>query len=162
MKIVFLDVDGVLNCNRTAVAFGGIPSGMKPGSVSRLDPVALGLIRRICAAADAKVVLSSTWRKCRPWQEYAIEFGLPIIGATPRWSERGHERGHEIADWLADHVECTHYAIVDDDSDMLPHQMPQLVHTNGFDGFTWANAERLAQILGINVWDCRRIPAANE
>jgi hypothetical protein len=24
------------------------------------------------------------------------------------------------------------------------------------------NAERLAKILGINVWGCRRIPAANE
>ncbi len=162
MKVVFLDVDGVLNCRRTCVAFGGIPSGFKPGAVSRLDPVGLALIRRICETAGAKVVLSSTWRKCRPWQELAAEFDLPIIGRTANYSEKGRERGYEIADWLENHVEVTHYAIIDDDSDMLPHQMPMFVHSSGFDGFTWANAEKLAQVLGINVWDCPRIQGASE
>lgn len=162
MMVIFLDVDGVLNCHRTCIAYGGIPSGMKAGAVERLDPVALGIIRRICHATGAKIVLSSTWRKCRPWQELAKEFDLPVIGATASHSNKGHLRGYEIADWLDNHVECTHYAIVDDDSDMLPHQLPYFVHTNGFDGFTWANAEHLANVLGISIWDCPRIEESNE
>ena len=31
-------------------------------------------------------------------------------------------RGMEIQEWLDRHPEVTHYAIVDDNADMLPHQ----------------------------------------
>lgn len=156
MKVVFLDIDGVLNCHRTCIALGGIPHNIDPKSVAQLDPVGLSLIRRIVEASGAKVVLSSTWRILHRWQDVGVALDLPIIGATPRGTLAGYERGHEIAAWLEDHVEVTHYAIIDDDSDMLAHQKPYFVHTSGFDGFTWANAEKLAQVLGIDVWDAGR------
>lgn len=153
MKVVFLDVDGVLNSRRTSIAFGGIPHNITPRDVAMLDPVGLGLIRNIVRAADAKVVLSSTWRLTHEWQDVGKAFDLPIIGATPRGTLNGYERGHEIKAWLDDHAEVTHYAIIDDDSDMLEQQKPYFVHTSGFDGFTWKNAEKLAQVLGIDVHD---------
>jgi hypothetical protein len=36
---------------------------------------------------------------------------------------------------------------------MLPEQFPYFVHTSGFDGFTWANALRLADLMGVNIFD---------
>ena len=153
MKVVFLDIDGVLNSHRTCLAFGGIPSGMKKEAVKFLDPLALNMIREICKLSDAKVVLSSTWRKNRPFQEYAKEFDLPIIDRTGSYSDKGHMRGYEIEDWLDKHPEVTHYAIIDDDSDMLESQKTNFVHVNGLEGFLYQHALRLGEILEVNPWD---------
>lgn len=153
MKVVFLDVDGVLNSNRTCLAMGGIPSGMRKDAVKFLDPLALSMIREICKLSDAKIVLSSTWRKCRNYKEYAIEFDLPIIDRTDSYSDKGHMRGYEIEDWLEKNLEVTHYAIIDDDSDMLEYQKKYFVHTNGLEGFLYSHALRLGEILEVNPWD---------
>lgn len=150
MKIVFLDVDGVLNCHRTAIAFGTIPHTTARNGRAALDEVAIRLIGGIVRKAGAMIVLSSTWRKHEDWLDYGPALDLPIIDRTP--SLAGF-RGEEIADWLQRHpgVEC--YAIIDDDSDMLPEQMPYFVHTSGFDGFNWANAVQLADLMGISIYD---------
>ncbi len=150
MKVVFLDIDGVLNCHRTAIAFGGIPHTTARNGRYALDEVAIRLIGGIVRKAEAQIVLSSTWRKHADWQQYGPDLGLPIIDRTP--SLCGN-RGTEIADWLGRHPEVDCYAIIDDDSDMLPEQMTRFVHTSGFDGFSWANAMTLARLLGIEIFD---------
>lgn len=150
MKAVFLDIDGVLNCHRTAIAFGGIPHTTANNGRARLDEVAIRLIGGIVCAAGAVVVLSSTWRKHADWLDYGPALGLPIVDRTPQGMG---PRGREIADWLAKHPGVERYAIIDDDSDMLPEQLPFFVHTSGFDGFTWKNAESLALLLGISIYD---------
>ena len=149
-KVIFLDIDGVLNCHRTAFGLGGIPHEFTPEGVAQLDAVAIGLIRSIAATAGAGLVLSSTWRLHHTAEEAAQGLGLPIFDCTPRFAGI---RGDEIQDWLNRHPEVTDYAIVDDDRDMLPEQMHRLVHTSGFDGFSWANAMRLSQLMGIDIFD---------
>ena len=153
MKIIFLDIDGVFNSHRTCLALGGIPSGMKKKAVKFLDPLAISMVREICKLADAKIVLSSTWRKIRPFEEYAKEFNLPIIDRTESCSDKGHMRGYEIEDWLDKNPEVTHYAIIDDDSDMLESQKANFVHINGLEGFLYQHALRLGEILEVNPWD---------
>ena len=135
MKVVFLDIDGVLNSHRTAIAFGGIPFTTARSGRSRLDEVAIRLIGGIVRASGAVIVLSSTWRKHEDWLDYGPALDLPIIDRTP--SLCGN-RGTEIADWLRRHPDVERYAIIDDDSDMLPEQLPYFVHTSGFDGFTFS------------------------
>src|SRR3546814_6841131 len=49
-----------------------------------------------------------------------------------RW--RNRRRGGEIAEWLSRHPEVSVYAIVDDDSDMLPEQRHAFVQTRFEDG----------------------------
>jgi hypothetical protein len=53
MKVIFLDIDGVLNCNKTTN-----PRGL-PFVVDRR---LLARFRRLLDRTGAKVVLSSTWR----------------------------------------------------------------------------------------------------
>lgn len=163
MKVVFLDIDGVLNCHRTCIAFGGIPHTTADGGVQLLDAVAIGLIGGIVRSAGAVIVLSSTWRKHSDWTQYGRDLGLPIVDRTPSLAGI---RGAEIQDWLDRHPGVERYAIIDDDRDMLPEQMPYFVHTSGFDGFSWANALRLADLLGVNIFDvnhpAQRLPVVTK
>ena len=150
MKVVFLDIDGVLNSHRTCIAFGGIPHTTADNGRSKLDEVAIRLIGGIVCAAGAVVVLSSTWRKHSDWLDYGPALDLPIVDRTP--SGRG-PRGQEIADWLATHPEVESYAIIDDDGDMLPEQKPFFVHTKYADGFIWNDALKLAKLMGVSIYD---------
>lgn len=148
--MIFLDIDGVLNSNRSCIAFGGYPFKVAGPERAMFDEVALGLIRNIAMAAGAQIVLSSSWRLHNHYSEIGAGLGLPIIDRTP--SLPG-PRGAEIAYWLAEHPEVEQYAIVDDDPDMLDGQMPLFVNTNMSEGFTWRDAKKLCSILGIDIHD---------
>lgn len=145
MKVIFLDIDGVLNSVRTAVAYGGYPHSLKPGS--GFDWVAIRMIRGLCEATGVRVVLSSAWRLNNDFRDVGKAFELPIIDRTP--SLLG-PRGIEIQAWLDAHPEVERFAILDDDSDMLDVQMPFFVKTDGFEGLTWACFLRLCEILGVD------------
>jgi hypothetical protein len=150
MKVAFLDIDGVLNSTRTNVAFGGYPMDFTPEAMEQFDHVAIGLIRGIVRAADASVVLSSSWRLTHDWNDVATALDLPIMGRTPSLCG---PRGAEIAAWLADHPEVEQYAIVDDSADMLDSQRPHFVRTDLHEGFMWRDAVKLAELLGVDPYD---------
>lgn len=159
MKVIFLDIDGVLNSHRSAVAFGGMPFDVHAHR-GRFDEIAIRLIGGIAEVSGAQIVLSSSWRNDTNWEQIGPALGLAIVDRTP--SMLG-PRGREIAAWLAAHPEVTAYAIVDDDGDMLPEQRPYFVHTDMAEGFTWECALKLAELMGINIYDVRRgqpLPAA--
>lgn len=154
MNVLFLDIDGVLNSHRTAVGLGGIPwcsdLRTRPERMQLLDPVAVGLLRAACAAADLKIVLSSTWRKDAEWTSLGAALDLPIIDRTPTMLGI---RGSEIAAWLDEHPEVESYAIVDDDSDMLPEQMHRFVKTNGAHGYGWEEHIKLCDLFGVGYFN---------
>lgn len=135
MRVLFLDIDGVLNSTKTCVAFGGYP--MELHHQQAFDRAAIGLLQRLCDSSGVQVVLSSAWRKHCRWDDAGKAFGLPIISATPDLC--GQPRGAEIAAWLAEHPEVKEFVILDDDADMLPEQKPRFVQTNPEEGMSWAN-----------------------
>lgn len=147
MRVLFLDIDGVLNSTKTAVAFGGYPH--EPEHIEAFDKAAIKLIQRLCDSSGVQVVLSSAWRITHDFKVIGEAFGLPIIDRTP--SLLG-TRGTEINAWLSQHPEVTQYAIVDDDSDMLPDQMVRFVQTSGHEGLTWADFEKLCALFGENAY----------
>lgn len=161
-KVLFLDIDGVLNSHRTAIAFGGMPFRVHRDR-AMFDEVAIRLIAGIVKAAGAGIVLSSSWRLSDSrWADIGPALGLPIFDRTP--SMLG-PRGREIGAWLEAHPEVDTYAIVDDDPDMLPDQLPFFVQTDMHDGLTWTKAVRLADLLGVRIFDVNRgarmpVPAA--
>ncbi len=150
MKVVFLDIDGVINSHRTAIAFGGYPHTFDGYERAMFDEVALALIRGIVKQAGASVVLSSSWRLTHEFALVGKALDLPIIDRTPSLCA---PRGVEISFWLDKHPEVENYAIVDDDADMLGDQQPFFVHTSGFDGFAWKDAVKLAELMGIDIHD---------
>lgn len=111
MKILFLDVDGVLNC---AAYFKTrqTPRDLKPRD---MDPMRVLILHRILEATGAKVVVSSSWR-FRPddLEEVKKSVSPHYLDVTPR-HERHEDRHAEIKEWLSAHPETKAYAILDDD-----------------------------------------------
>lgn len=143
-KVLFLDIDGVLNSQSSAMALGGYPHSFDGYDLKRFDWVSVGLIRLLCGETKTSIVLSSSWRILHSVIEVANGLDLPVIDKTPVLS--GY-RGTEIQDWLDRHPEVLHYAIVDDDSDMLSKQKKCFVKTNPLDGLQFKHYKRLKEIL---------------
>jgi hypothetical protein len=111
MKIIFLDVDGVLNTIRTARIFGS----------HFIDDALVVLVAQIVTATDAKIVLSSSWRideDDKKVVEKALAIhGLEIFDCTPVIDPPPDSfvfRSKEIQLWLDDKV-VQKFVILDDD-----------------------------------------------
>lgn len=146
MKIIFLDIDGVLNSLRSCMAFGDYPY---PGrNYHKFDDVAIGLVKDIIKATDAKVFLSSTWRLTlseREQKQLSRRFDFPIFGLTPDLSRK--KRGYEIQTIL-DEYNPTHYVILDDSFDMLDSQLSNFVKVDYNNGLSYENYKRALKLLG--------------
>ncbi len=124
MKILFLDLDGCINNSHT-------PND-KDGYM--IDPYLAFLVGKIMLAVpDLKVVLSSSWRHCKESIKVVERRVVPIFDITP---DTNTCRGDEIKAWLDTHPEVTQYAILDDDNDMLPEQLPNFFQTSWEVGIT--------------------------
>lgn len=108
MKVLFLDIDGVVNSKQTLA---------KPHkSLLGIDPELAFKVGKIILDTGCEVVLSSSWRHFPEGIDEVKAMVYPTLyGMTP--SVEGGSRGQEIKLWLADHPEVTHYAILDDESD---------------------------------------------
>lgn len=153
--VIFLDIDGVLNSERSCLAFDGYPwspifsDDPEECDWHKFDDVAIGLLRRVVAKTGAVCVLSSSWRVGMSEDDLsalAARLGVPIVGCTRR-DERNEKRGEQIRDWLAENPLVTAYAILDDDDDMLEEQKPYFVHVCYKSGFSLNDYMRLFEIL---------------
>jgi hypothetical protein len=150
MKILFLDIDGVLNSVRSAVALHGYP--YTEVCHEKFDEVALGLIRQLCEKTGTRICLSSTWRYTADLDTLAKDLDLPILWSTPILARTNKElcRGDEIKEFVTifDHLDrLDKYAIVDDDSDMLEEQLPFFVKADNREGLSYTNYEKLLELL---------------
>lgn len=153
MKILFLDIDGVLNSVRSAVAYNGYPLVLNKEEIrgeEKFDEVALNLIRKLCDETGCVIVLSSTWRYYYEPSILGRLLNLPIVDKTPR--KLTSSRGEEIRMWFDDwnskiNPKIEKYAIVDDDSDMLESQKEFFVKTSCIDGLSYENYKKLLELL---------------
>lgn len=116
MKVIFLDIDGVLNTeawrNSTEEYFD------KP-----INEEHMIFLKFLCDVTDAEILLSSSWRE--HWNEGVqqvdpigdyfnkifAKYNLEIYSKTPELP--GNSRKAEIEAWLADH-QVERYVIIDD------------------------------------------------
>jgi hypothetical protein len=163
MKVIFLDIDGVLNVEVFINAFWMI---CKIGKLSRPEakqlfkvemrdkygnlfcPTTINALKYLIEETGAKIVISSTWRASglKIMQEMWKHRELPgeIIDITPFSESR--ERGYEIEEWLK-HNPVDNYVIIDDDRDMLPEQQDSFVKTDPIYGLTLSKALDCIKIL---------------
>lgn len=156
MKVIFLDMDGVLCTYRAS-------SGVREtGVMTYLDPIAVKLVERLIEDNSAKVVISSTWRRLKSKDEMREVFkcaGSSLIAnafhntwCTPSYGSRGLE----INSWLAvaseqRGEEVDNYVILDDVDAFLPEQQQYFVQCDQFDGIGFRQYLRADGILKGNI-----------
>ena len=162
-KVIFLDIDGVLNTKWWYTQMDRNTPKDQYGYA--FDPKTVANLKRIVEETGADIVISSSW-KCMglsQMEDMWEERNLPgkIIGITPNSVsdemllnadidsiELFHIRGEEIKEWLAMHGKrISNYAIIDDMDNMLPEQQSHFVHTNPEVGITENDADRIITIL---------------
>lgn len=140
MKVLFLDIDGVVNCKTTTQRHRGFIG---------IDPYMAFMVGKIQLDTGCEVVLSSTWRMDEKSRAEVRKQVVKFIDCTPHIPEK-RERGHEIQAWLDQHPEVTRYAILDDDSDMLESQLPNFFKTSWEFGITAEIAKAVTDHLNEN------------
>lgn len=135
-KVLFLDIDGVVNSRATT----SFRNNLYP-----IDPHMAFMIGKIQLETDCGIVLSSSWRH-HPDGVMAVDRSIVHVDDVTPMISAG-VRGHEIQTWLDAHPDVTRYAILDDDSDMLPNQIPNFFKTTFQNGLTEDIAQRVTQHL---------------
>lgn len=119
MKVIFLDIDGVLNSR-------AYDRKRNWNEQSDIDETRLTLVKEIVDATEAKIVLSSTWRQhwdkktecCDEDGQYInktfAKFGLSIFDKTPNLGITALRRD-EISKWMKETEEVIDSFVIIDD-----------------------------------------------
>ena len=171
-KVIFLDVDGVLNSSRTLYE-----------DIS-LEDYLISNLKELVDKTGAKIILSSSWRlsteAVATLMDRLDKFGLAISGmtcdgvdldwlekyefdATKKyldtkfdWDENRqikitHDRGAEIFKWLHDHDDCAYVILDDEIEDIKPYFSESvIVKTSYKTGLTKEDVKKAIQILNKN------------
>ena len=146
-RIIFLDIDGVLNHWSSPPAPLYFPC----------DPANVACFNRLVATAEAGIVVSSDWRNIMSWERLCtilVQHGVSgeFVGKTPSLDREGPFdrrpiRGHEVDLWLKEERFEGEFVILDDRGDLEPHGH-RLVRTDPEVGLVEADVQRAMQLLG--------------
>lgn len=156
MRIIFLDIDGVLNSMPYLLSVDAIRNDAN-NPEGAIDARHVAILNEIIRLSGAEVIISSSWRSAYSPDEIQKILELrgfigQVIGATPllhnHYSEDGEllYRGNEIQQWLDktdQNIES--FIIIDDDSDM-EHLTHRLINTDLDSGLT---AEHIPLALSL-------------
>ena len=160
MKVLFLDIDDVLNCLETTDVIlkpDGTPHwvpNIKP-KVAWLgvDESRVEFIRNIVRRTKCKIVLSTSWRTDEISTAYlkkrlGEDTASQIVGSTLD-SSGAYTRAGEIEEWIKIHPEVTKFVILDNSEwDDLERFGRSFVQTVTHKGMTEEHMNKVIEILG--------------
>lgn len=134
MKIIFLDIDGVLNSRKYDIQRGADGGNI---DVSRLE-----LLRKLIFRTGAKVVIASTWRE--HWDPTGVftdrdgmileatfkSYDIELFDKTPTLNDRASE----IRAWLEKNQDVESFVIIDDNGLGWGEMAEYLVKTDYYIG----------------------------
>lgn len=139
MKVIFFDVDGVLNY---------------AGTGAKVIEDKVKLLKEIVDRTDAKLVLSSDWRYWWGTDDEDFDlltdtlgkFDMELIDKTPitKHGYRGVEIHQFLNEWTGEPIEK--FVILDDNDDMKPY-MDRLVQTSFMNGLEKEDVEKAVELL---------------
>lgn len=150
MKVIFLDIDGVIAPFPRSFA-------PPPERLAEIWPECVVNLNRIIAATKADIVLSSSWRYLifsgsfnsvgfsKLLHSHGVK-GAKFLGTTRR-DEGDEPRSAQIADWIREnaHGQLESYCIIDDDPDAFGGRPG--IQVDGCVGLTESDAVQAIAIL---------------
>ena len=140
-KIIFLDIDGVLNDAPTILGTGDDLPTMEH----------LECLKQIVDATGAEIVLSSSWRLYKRYTKdvnVALKkVNLHLIDVT----EELRERDEEIREWLGRHPEVEQYLILDDEDVFTEELKEHHILTSFYEGLLTKHVKKSIEILNKTV-----------
>lgn len=133
MKLLFLDFDGVLNCQDDFRMNRG--KGM--GS-DIINPLFLWRLQKIVEETKATIIVSSTWRIIHPMSKLEDFIDLPIFGITDKInSGRGEQILRFVEEFKKDY-NFEGFVVLDDSSQDIVNVIAHgnFVHTTFLEGLT--------------------------
>ncbi len=160
MKVIFLDVDGVVNST----------SFENEHPEQYVDPVRMSLLKRLILESGAELVLSSGWKiwfdeNMQPTEKDAkrladlfLENDIHVKMKTPDFSTEEIRKtrkyslvkGQEILAWLHDNPQVTDYVILDDRLLTEEAIIEKQVHIDSYVGLTEDDVKKALHILRVN------------
>ena len=157
MKVIFLDVDGVLNCQTTEDLCGGY-LGIEDRLVKNL--------KEIVDKTGANIILCSSWKTHWHKERKSEQGNLGIyldrklrkhhLTILDKTNDHGSDRGHGIRRYLAENPKVTSWCVLDDDifgdydeCEIMDH----LVHTEFYrphGGLCEEHVQKAMEILNKN------------
>lgn len=146
MKVLFLDIDGVLNSSHFL-------EDLKSGQ-DAICPDMVAQINKVTDATSCKIVISSTWRLYWDLEDLIQilrKHGLTgdVIDKTP--DLRLGRRDDEILAWLANRSNLMAFAVVDDHAKDLVKVKDNFVHTSFVHGIQSHHADALIALLNHDI-----------
>ena len=131
MKVIFLDIDGVLNTSKTYVDRKN--KYMKTGILDLdIDEFRVGYLKEILDKTDAKIVLSSSWRHFFYKNEQIVvprtKKGLELYDLLNKYKIEIYDittknnylkREEQINLWLSQREDVDSFVVIDDESSDL-------------------------------------------
>jgi hypothetical protein len=141
MKVVFLDIDGILNplnhFDATGVFYG---------------PACQNLEKLLDSIPGLKVVVSSSWRRLGIEKDKEIlrRNKIEVSRVIGRTDPAHKSKGHQIHQWLLGHPEVKDFVILDDEDDQISYfgYGPRFVKPNSFIGLTSEDAKKVIDLFG--------------
>ena len=153
MKVIFLDIDGVLNSDEY---FEKINSLNVNGIEKEVDVKKIELLKQAIDETGAKVVLSSSWRytkNAEDLKELLLKYNI-YVDSTPLLGS--NKRGLEIMQWVQMHQDVENYVILDDEifdtyDEELKNNLIKISDGNGINfgaGLLQKDVEKIIEKLG--------------
>ena len=162
MKIIFLDIDGVLNCQnflinryQEVIKFNS-NCNIKNEKLKHtkiqlmdIDYKKLRLLKEIIDITNSKIVIISSWKSLVTFsyiKQILIALGIPIIDVT---NDNLFNRGEGIKRYLLEN-EITNYIIIDDEifDDYDEILLSRLIKTNFYEeGLTEEHKNKAIKLL---------------
>lgn len=174
VRLIFLDIDGVLNCELHYISKDfknykkKLRKDVKSKHIERMEYYSSQICNQrilwlndLCNSTGAKVVISSTWRKSKTLDELKDIF--TYCGATfeiidKTGTNSSGVRGVEVYEWLENNChnltgihshDFKAYVIIDDDSDMLLNQQNHFFQTDTYSGLTPSICYKITRFFNL-------------
>lgn len=151
--IIFLDFDGVINSAKFINDY--LDQFKQPTEktyyiTEHIDAIAIQRVNKIVEALNAKVVISSAWRKaycldklCKILESKG--FSGEIIGETEILNK---DRGIEIQTWMDRNNISADRVLILDDNDNMRHLSHRLILTSFDTGITDEHVQKAMELFG--------------